>query len=303
MDGRYADAQPPRFLKGQRRAEPVQLHRFDNVDRFLASTGEFLAAREAENNLVFGICSGLQATPDFFEEAPYLAAVVDEERVVLAAVRTPARNLVLSEVDDAAGLRLLVDDLVGSGPPGLLGPKEHARAFAELWSARTGQGHRLHMAERIFRLTAVRPPRAVPGELRIAGAGDRDLLIEWLADFAREALAETDTSDAPRIVDRWLAAQGAVMYLWDDMGAVSMCGAGGATPHGIRVGPVYTPAALRRRGYASACVAAASQAQLDAGRRFCFLFTDLANPTSNHIYREIGYEPVRDVEVYRFEQA
>jgi hypothetical protein len=40
---------------------------------------------------------------------------------------------------------------------------------------------------------------------------------------------------------------------------------------------------------------------LDAGRRFCFLFTDLANPTANHIYQAIGYEPVRDLDEYRFE--
>jgi predicted GNAT family acetyltransferase len=65
--------------------------------------------------------------------------------------------------------------------------------------------------------------------------------------------------------------------------------------------PVYTPPALRGRGYASALVAAVSQAQLDAGRRFCFLFTDLANPTSNRIYQDIGYEAVCDVDEYRFE--
>jgi predicted GNAT family acetyltransferase len=39
---------------------------------------------------------------------------------------------------------------------------------------------------------------------------------------------------------------------------------------------------------------------LAEGRRFCFLFTDLGNPTSNHIYQEIGYRPVADVDVYRF---
>jgi hypothetical protein len=44
-----------------------------------------------------------------------------------------------------------------------------------------------------------------------------------------------------------------------------------------------------------------SQAELDAGRRFCFLFTDLANPTSNHVYMDIGYEPVRDVDGYAFD--
>jgi hypothetical protein len=33
---------------------------------------------------------------------------------------------------------------------------------------------------------------------------------------------------------------------------------------------------------------------LDEGRRFCFLYTDLANPTSNKIYQAIGYKPVTD---------
>ena len=48
-------------------------------------------------------------------------------------------------------------------------------------------------------------------------------------------------------------------------------------------------------------MAAASQVQLYAGRQFCFLYTDLANPTSNHIYAEIGYEPIRDVNVISFD--
>ena len=46
-----------------------------------------------------------------------------------------------------------------------------------------------------------------------------------------------------------------------------------------------------------------SQEALDSGRRFCFLFTDAANPTSNHIYQEIGYEHVRDVDIWEFERA
>ena len=40
-----------------------------------------------------------------------------------------------------------------------------------------------------------------------------------------------------------------------------------------------------------------SRAALDSGRRFCFLMTDATNPTANYIYREIGYELVRDVHV------
>ena len=52
--------------------------------------------------------------------------------------------------------------------------------------------------------------------------------------------------------------------------------------------------------HASACVVAVSQAQLDRGRRFCFLYTDLANPTSN---QAIGYRPVCDVDEFRFHSA
>ena len=39
---------------------------------------------------------------------------------------------------------------------------------------------------------------------------------------------------------------------------------------------------------------------MDEGRDFCFLFTDVSNPTSNSIYRRIGYEPVAEVVELRF---
>ena len=60
--------------------------------------------------------------------------------------------------------------------------------------------------------------------------------------------------------------------------------------------------AIRGHGYATSLTAAASADQLARGRRFCFLFTDLANPTSNAIYRSIGYEPVCDMDQYRFDR-
>jgi predicted GNAT family acetyltransferase len=39
---------------------------------------------------------------------------------------------------------------------------------------------------------------------------------------------------------------------------------------------------------------------LSRGHRLCFLFTDLANPTSNGIYQRVGNEPVCDVDGYAF---
>ncbi|HEY0443278.1 MAG TPA: GNAT family N-acetyltransferase [Candidatus Limnocylindrales bacterium] len=219
------------------------------------------------------------------------------------AVRTPPFNIVLSEVDDTDALDAVADAYATVDVPGLSGPAEHAAECSALWSERSGRGHRLAMAERIHRLTAVIRPPHVRGVLRAAVRTDRDVLDAWLRKFELEALGKEIPPDAPTTVDRWLSGRGRTMYVWDDGGPVSMCGVGGSTPHGSRIGPVYTPRELRGHGYATAAVAAVSQVQLDSGRRYCFLFTDVANETSNRIYAAVGYEPVRDISRYSFERA
>jgi predicted GNAT family acetyltransferase len=283
----------------------MDLHRSATVDDFLGHAGAFLAAREAAHNIFFGITANLAADPTISDGPPYLATVSRGGTVVAAAIRTPPWNLVLSEVDDPAALDAIVEDLAAdpNGAPltGVMGPAGVVEVFGDRWTARTGMSGRRGTAERIFSLAAVRPPRPATGHMRVAGVADRDLLIGWFQAFHDEALGPDSPRQAPAAtVDRWFAGQ-RTSYLWEDGTTVSWCGVGGPTPNGIRIGPVYTPPGSRNRGYASSLVAAASQAQLDAGRRFCFLFTDLANPTSNHIYQEIGYEPVRDVNIVRFD--
>jgi predicted GNAT family acetyltransferase len=131
---------------------------------------------------------------------------------------------------------------------------------------------------------------------------DKPILVAWLEAFAREALDEF-YPDPGAAVDRWLSTIGFRQgWIWEDEGPVSFAGISGLTPHGIRLGPVYTPPEHRRRGYAGNLVAAASQAQLDRGRSFVFLFTDLANRTSNHVYQQIGYEPVIDISQWTFDR-
>ena len=44
-----------------------------------------------------------------------------------------------------------------------------------------------------------------------------------------------------------------------------------------------------------------TQEQLEGGLDYCFLYTDLTNPTSNRIYMQIGYERVCDSAEYGFE--
>ncbi len=284
----------------------MEVRRFDTAMAFLDTAGTFLCRDEAGHNLLLGIAAGLRdaGAPDD-EPAPYLAAVVAGSRVVGASVMTPPRGLVLSHVDDPAAVDLLAHDLYQFYPtlPTVLGPDESAHPFTHAWCDLSGQPGRLRVAERVYQVETVVPVRDVPGHLRRAAADDRALLIAWMAAFGREALGEDNGPGAARVVDRRLTAPtaSAGLYLWHDGRPASLIGYSGPTPHGIRIGPVYTPPPLRGHGYASAGVAATSQLLLDEGRRWCFLFTDRANPTSNHIYQAIGYRPVCDVDEYAFD--
>jgi uncharacterized protein len=285
-------------------APGMHVDRPADVDAFLARAGAFLAEHEAENNLLFGICSNLKANPSLFTAAPRFAVAVKNaagaERVVAAALQTPPHRLVISHLDDLEAVDALADSLADDPLPGILGAGPVARRFAERWTARTGGSFERRMAERIFRLAAVRQPRATEGRMRLAEPSDQALVAGWLRAFVDEALGEA-FEDAEVAAHRWIARSGRTLHLWQVGDAtVSLCGVGGATPTGIRVGPVYTPPGHRGHGYASNLVAQASQVQLDAGYRFLFLFTDLANPTSNKIYQAIGYERVTDVDQYVF---
>ena len=283
----------------------MKVQRFATVQAFLGHAGAFLGAREAEHNLIFGICSNIEADPSQFEAPPYLAAVVDVDRVVGAAIRTPPWRLILSMLDHPDAVERLIDDLAGDPArealPGVVGPTESVGPFAESWSRRTGAVARLSRHERSFRLQRVRAPRPASGSMVRAEPANHALLSAWARAFAEEAHTGGPDQDYDRMADRWIKGQGRTAYLWLDNGRpVSLAGAGGLTPNGIRIGPVYTPPELRARGYASNLVAGVSQLQLDRGRTFVFLFTDLANPTANKIYQAIGYEPVNDIDEWDF---
>jgi len=281
----------------------MRLLRHDSIDTFLEDAGSFLVAREAEHCLILGVAAAVRAGPLTSGDAPpYLAVVRDPNRVVAVAFQTPPWQVALSEVDDPAALDLIVADRRDLPFEQVVGPAEHVGAFAERWGAAAGVVPRLTMRERIHRLTTIVPPRPVSGRLRQATSADRDLLRAWLAAFHGEALPHEPLPDVGGLIDRWLRPGGpSVTFVWDDHGPVSFARTAGPTPHGIRIGPVYTPPEHRGRGYASNLVASMSAHELEAGRQAVFLFTDLANPTANHIYATIGYEPVRDMDQYRFD--
>lgn len=281
----------------------LSLRRHEDAGSFLADAGAWLAEREAEHNLILGLSGMLAREPANEGDAqPYLALVTSSSGPIAAALRTPPMNLLLSEVDDLGALELLADDLAMEALPGATGPPHAVDRFGRAWVERHGGHVEVLLEERIYRLARVRPPATTAGVPRLAGNGDRDLLEAWLMAFHEEALPEeADRGRIRRQIQAWDPRTGREYWLLEvDGDPVCLVGAGNPTPSGIRIGPVYTPPRHRSHGYASALTATVSQWQLDHGRRFCFLYTNLANSTANRIYQAIGYEPVTDARMVRF---
>ena len=285
----------------------MNLERFDNPETFHAQASPFLLAREAEHNLILGLSTELRAGTARYPDPPYLAVVRREQAVVAVALRTPPHPVIISYVAAPDALDLLARDLqIEYGAlPGVNGESSVSQAFADIWQQMTGQSATLEMGQRIYKLETVIPASDVPGTMRRATQGDFDLLRRWIAEFHVEAVGvkpeNVDYERIERTLTEALKFETLGRFLWEHNGPVSLAGFSGPTPNGIRIGPVYTPPEHRRRGYASTLVAALSQQLLDEGRKFCFLYTDLANPTSNHVYMNIGYQPVCDVNLYHFD--
>jgi predicted GNAT family acetyltransferase len=275
--------------------------RLDDAAAFLAEAEPLLLADEARHNLILGIAGTIRDTPDLYPLRS-LWLVREGGEVVAAALRTPPYNLILARPRTSDALPTLAEVVAGEQIPGVVGAEPEVHEFAELWSRHSGLRARVNMRQGIYALEQVEPLSGVPGSVRVATDDDRDLALRWWIAFGEEVLHEGNPGRerAEASVDHKLSSPGSGLLLWEDDGEpVSLAGWGGPTANGIRIGPVYTPPELRGRGYATALTAELSQRLLDGrlfegGRRFCFLYTDLANPTSNAIYERIGYRRVAE---------
>jgi uncharacterized protein len=278
----------------------VKVVRHKTAAEFLAKAGDWLEQAEAENNLILGIAAFFASYSGQVQAEPYFLTAQDDDMVVAAALMTPPHRLLITRMPDPA-VTLLAEHLLAerASVPGVLGPRECARLFTENWVGRTGSSSRVKMRERIYACESVISPMSSRGYLRTATRDDEPLLFEWAGEFCREAKIDDETAYTQAQIPRLIAKEW--LYVWDDGEPVSMADLRRETAHGIAVSLVYTPPRWRNKGYASSCVASLTKRMLDNGKRFCCLFTDLANPTSNSIYQRIGYGEICDVDDWTFE--
>lgn len=277
----------------------MKLSHFDNAIQFQNKVKDYLLQNEAKHNLLLGVIQSLIVDPNRYGSEPYLVVVENEQTIIGVAIRTPPYGLLLSRMEDLAAGEAISQDLYHhqQSLPAVSSFPREAKAFSQVWKTLTHQSDHLTMDLLIHQLTEVKPIPQSSGFLRLATESDRSFLIRWHDDFTQEVM-HTTPINSERIIDSNLSENS--LYIWQDVVPVSMACGKGLPPNGGRIGPVYTPANYRRKGYASSCVAALSQNLLDQGCQACFLFTDKDNPTSNHIYQTIGYQPICDWHEYSF---
>ena len=246
-----------------------------------------LSVREAENGLPLGIAQRLALQPEAAVGA-LLLGVESAGTIVGAAVWTPPHDIVVTRLPEGAAARIATECArSGWAITGASGPEGHGLELAEQLAGLSKAAVRLRLRQRVYQLTSVNPvPRASGAMRRASTPADVDLVARWYAEFAEEARLAHPMG--PRDWASATIASGSA-FLWEDATAGCLACLSRETPNGRAIGPVYTPPAARRHGYATSLVAQLSQDVLTSGKRFACLFTDDANPTSNHIYESIGF--------------
>jgi predicted GNAT family acetyltransferase len=230
-----------------------------------------------------------------------LITLHDNGNLIGAAVQAEAYPMIVTAVPVHAA-EFAARTVHGLMPelPAVSGTDAEVEAFVDAWTALTGASATQTMATRLFKLGELRPPQ-VEGTARETTEDDLPLLIEWFGAFMVDTLPPPANRASPDALAKATFAPDAFSLFWEvNATPVSVAAGRGPVSGMSRIAPVYTPPAQRGHGYASAITAAATQEALARGSDQVLIVTDLANPTTNHIYPAIGYEPVSDSAEYKF---
>ena len=276
----------------------MKIKEYDSPQQFVAE--------HAQRWLATGVADGGALNLERFstngalERLICLAVVADAGQVCQTAFVDPADQICFSRASRAV-LQHLVDYLCAHEItfPGIFAPQPSSSEFVALYGAATGRIFTLVKQLNHFELTRLAPINLAAGHLRQATSADLDLLIQHNIAFQQDA--NTKRPFAPEKSVTSELAKGS-LYVWERPdGEIVSSGRiiPDKTARSGEVSWIYTPAAYRRQGYATALTYMLSKQLLDLGKAACFLSADAANPAPNSIYRRIGYKEMCLMENWR----
>lgn len=280
---------------------------YDDLDEFYEIAFPFLLKREVENGLQLSILNSLKKNINRYgNENPVLCTINKRDNIKLISLRTPPYNQILSYTNELETIDTLVDALNKRNVelPGVIGYKKGVERFTKLWCKIKGVKSQIIRNERLYKLEHIVEETLGKNKFIKATDSYKDIVLQWGREFILEALPDRNSEMIEQSLGRLREDihEGSIFLLLNNNIPVSMARRAGKSANGIAVNNVYTPPLLRRKGYATECVAKLSKLLLEEGNKYCFLFTDLSNPVSNSIYQKIGYHPVIDIDEYKFKK-
>ncbi|OAK19734.1 acetyltransferase [Bacillus wiedmannii] len=268
----------------------IQLHVYKEILHFKEDVTPFLEKNEQENNLMLGILQVAQ-------EPTFMGVAKRGEEIAIVFLQTEEKIQMIvatSEIPEVDIVKLAKElSKVYPDIPGLIGNKETVQRLAEEIAVLENKKTNVVMEQGVYALQQVKKKWTEEGAFREIGSDELPLIEQWICQFCEDVRLPTTKEEAKQTAHT-LITNRRLFGLDVDGKLVSVAAKTRPTTNNITVNFVYTPKEARKKGYASSCVAALSQRMLDEGYKTTTLYTDLANPTSNKIYQEIGYEQIAE---------
>ncbi|MDA1532612.1 MULTISPECIES: GNAT family N-acetyltransferase [Bacillus] len=268
----------------------IQLHVYEEIVNFKEEVTLFLEKNEQENNLILGVLQ-------MVHQPIFMGIAKQGEEIAVVFLQTEEKKQIIVATSEMAEEDIveLAKKLAKVYPnvPGLIGNKKIVQRLAEEIAVLENKKTTVAMEQGIYELKQVKKKWNGDEVFREVNSDELTLIEQWIYQFCEDVNLPTTKEEAKQTAHT-LITNHRLFGLEVDGKLVSVAAKTRPTKNNITVNFVYTPKEERKKGYASNCVAALSQRMLDEGYKTTTLYTDLANPTSNKIYQEIGYEQIAE---------
>ena len=275
--------------------------RYTDANSFLNECSKFLYSYEIENNIIIGVVNQLKSqdtNSDIYLGSSSLDGSIDG-----AFLMTPPHRLSIAANSSNKAIDLLIENLKSLNIliPGIIGLKQETQYFIRLWNSIVPIVVQQNKKLLCYKLNSVKHFSQAEGKFSLAEVEDQNLIVEYLTNFHQETGAISTTGEALVQKVSTGIAQKNKYYTWknkEELLAIAVIVR--QTQNFSVIGGVYTPKKHRGLGYASSIVSELSKLKLAQGNKYCCLFADSANHTSNKIYQNIGYAYSYELYEYDF---